>query len=749
MPFAIPKGVYYKLTMQAGDKPKYKPMAQVWNQMIRFLKRRWYERIPFLVQEPWVAWEIHAHAGNTQYGCWASNQIYGERMIDSLQSAYPDVQVNPAENPPDIDYSRPHSGARLLLEYDFALPLHGAFPDDLETHANLIELLSQLQEEQSVICQFLIRPVYEHQVKRVFSRAIRDVKRDKGAPTGENQLYLQALQTKKSRTKAEVVIRILAFDRTKEQADQLAEQCSKAFSWMEHPHFNRFLVREWWQTIKPLFRFEFSNRIFPFRLKKNVVVLGDQELSGLARVPSLPRSAFIHNRNMQLPLAPMEIQNCAKQADTVYLGSNSRGPTEYPIHLPIENLTENMVVFGREGMGKTTFILQWLLQFLEQRTDENRYGCTILDMDGTLTSRLLTKLPEKLHSYVRTARIRDWKMPFNPFDIDFPQAEYGYVGEILRRLDADFWGPQVPDTFMMTATALDLIDQGSIWNMQRVFEDPDYAKSVYDQVPEDSDRNRSLREQLRKYIHPETGAVNWPQELIRSPSLTRLRLWNSGEMGRILNQRTDGFRWLQAIKEGHIQLLDLSGLTYDQKKYVASKVFMFFEIFSYPREMKRMRGQYLPIHPLVLDEGSYFIQDIMPNPYGYLRDMSHNRTPLIMTASGLKDYLSAQMIDCLFRQSGNIVSFQVSPTDAHLIARGMKDRAGQVTPKDYEWILPHHCYMKLAPKKDSVFVLKTPELHIEPDEEKIQMHLNRSYERAMEYERERRAGGPRVHTPIV
>lgn len=749
MPFAIPKGVYYKLTIQAGDKPKYKPMAQVWNQMIRFMKRRWYERMPFLVQEPWIAWEIYGSSGNTQYGCWASNKVYGERMVDSLQSAYPAIQVNPTERPPAIDYTRPHSGSRLLLQYDYALPLNTAYSDDLETHANLLELISQLGEDQSVICQFLIRPMYDHQVDGTFSRAIRDIKRDKSAPSGENQLYLQALQAKKTRMKAEVVIRILAFDRTKEEADQLANQCSKAFSWMEHPHFNRFQVREWWRTIKPLFRFEFSNRIFPFRLKKNVVVLGDQELAGLARVPSMPRTAFIHHQNMQLPLAPKEVQRGADQPDTVYLGVNARGPIENKIHLPIDNLTENMVIFGRDGMGKTTFLLHWLLNFLEQRTDENQYGCTVLDMDGSLSGRLLTELPEKLHPYVTTARFRDWKFPFNPFDIDFPQAEYGYTGEILRRLDSEFWGPQVPDSLMMTATALDLLDQGSYWNMQRVFEDPKYAKSIYDGVPEDSDRNRSLREQLRKYIHPDTGVVNWPKELIRSPSLTRLRLWNSGAMGRILNQRTDGFRWLKAINEGRIQILDLAGLTYDQKKLIVAKVFMFFEIFSYPREMKRMRGQHLPLHPIILDEGSYFIQDIMPNLYGFLKDFTHNRTPLILTASAVKDYLNPQVLDSLFRQVGNVVSFQVSPTDAEVIARGMKDRAGQVSAKDYEWILPHHSYMKLVPKKDAIFVNKTPELKIKPDEKKIQHLLEQSYERAMEYELERRENKPRKHTPIV
>jgi hypothetical protein len=749
MPFATPKGVYYKLTIQAGDKPKYKPMAQVWSQMVRFMKRRWYDRFPFRLQEPWIAWEIHAHSGNPQYGCWASDSLCGERMIDSLSAAYPDIQVNPAEKPPSINFSRPHAGARLLLQYDYALPLNVEYQGDLETHANLLELISQLEKEQSVICQFLIRPMYDHHVEGTFTRAIRDIKRDRGAPAGENQLYLQALQEKKRRMKAEVVIRILAFDQTTEAAERLADQCSKAFSWMEHAQFNRFLVREWWQTIKPLFRFEFSRRIFPIRLKKNAVVLGDHELSGLARVPALKQTAFINNHNMQLPLAPIEIRKCSEEEDKIYLGENFRGSIEYPIHLPIESITDNMVVFGRNGMGKTTFVLHWLLDFLQQRTDENRYGCTILDMDGTLADQLLTNLPKRLHPYVQAARFREWRFPFNPFDIDFPQSEYGYVGEILRRLDSEFWGPQVPDAFMMTNTALDLVDQGSLWNVQRVFEEPDYARAVFDRIPEDNERNRSLKEQLRKYIYSETGSVNWPKELIRSPSLTRLRLWNSGEMGQILNQRTDGFRWLQAINEGHIQILDLAGLTYEQKKFVVSKVLMIFEIFSYPREMKRMNGQHLPIHPVIIDEGAYFLANVMPNPYGYLRDMSHNRTPLILTATGMKDYLSPQMLDCLFRQSGNIVSFQVSPTDANLIVRGMKDKAGQVNPKDYQWIQPRHCYMRLAPKKDSVFVLKTPQLEFVKDEVKIKKLLQQSYDQAMVYEKERRGNGPRKPTPII
>jgi hypothetical protein len=748
MPFAAPKGVYYKFTIQAGDKPKYKPMAQVWNQMIRFLKRRWYERIPFVWNEPWVAWEIHGRAGSMEYGCWASQERYGQRMIDALETAYPNMQVEQTKELPQIDFSRPHAGARLLLEYDFALPLNVNFPDDLETHQNLLELISQLADEQAIICQFLIRPVYDYQVDGVFSKAIRDVKRDHNAPSGENQLYLQAMQEKKNKTKAEVVIRLLAFDQTNEAAEELVRQCSKAFSWMEHAHFNRFQVREWWRTIKPLFRFEFSHRIFPFRLKRNVVVLGDQELSGLARVPALPRSAFVTHRNTQQPVAPMEVQKCATQSDTIYLGTNFRGSEEFPIHLPIENLAENMIIFGREGMGKTTFLLHWLLHFLNQRTDENKYGCTVIDMDGSLTTRLLTALPERLHKHVYTARFRDFKFPFNLFDIDFPQAEYGFVGEILRRTDPEFFGLQVPNAFLLTASALQDLDQGSIWNMQRVFEDPVYAKKIYDQIPDDTKRNRSYREQLRKYIHPDTGVVDWPRELIESPILTRLRLWNAGEMGKILNQRTDGFRWLKAVNDGDIQLLDLSGLPYDQKKLIAAKVFMFYTIFSYPREIKRNAGQMLPLHPLVLDEGSYFIEDVLVDPL-LLRDFTNNRTPLITTIAGVKDYLSPQMLDGFFRYAGNIVSFQVSPSDAQLIAKGMKDRGGLVTAKDYEWIMPQHAYMRLVPKRDSVFVLKTPELSIKPDKQKIERLLDISLERAMVYERKRRNNEPHEYTPLT
>ena len=81
--------------------------------------------------------------------------------------------------------------------------------------------------------------------------------------------------------------------------------------------------------------------------------------------------------------------------------------TNEPIRLPLTSRMQGLYVLGKQGMGKTNFLLTLIKQDLEAG-----YGVCVLDPHGDLTVDVLALMPAHREQDVILLDMQDTKHPF-------------------------------------------------------------------------------------------------------------------------------------------------------------------------------------------------------------------------------------------------------------------------------------------------------------------------------------------------
>lgn len=717
------------------DSPHYDLTAIAWQNILEFLQQKWFRRFPFALHEPWIAWEAYATGTRTRFFYWAPNDTIGLNTLDRVSMEHFEFHYEYAENPYQLDFSKPHNGMKLFLERNFTVPIE-IFRGNHDSLAQLVEHMSNIAPGQELLIQYLVRPVYDRQMLPKFEKVLKDLRKDRSADTG---MYIDAIRDKMEQPKAEVAIKIISFAETEEIAKQVTEHAYRALGSLNSGELNRFHSREWWRIIHPLFRYELKNRIFPFRLPQNAVILGTPELSGMVRWPSTSGSSKLIRTKMQYPPPPIIVRKLAKEPGNIYVGNGLRFVARFPIYFRPEQLDNHIAVMGGANSGKSSFILNLLDDLIKMRTDENRTGFTVIDTKGTLADEVIDRIPPELHDKVTVVRARDGNFPFNPFDVDYSiQQKGGQVVEILARANSSDWKPIVTETLLLIGYSLTTLGIASLRNIQRVIEEPEFANWVVDQLDDSLPQTATLKRSLRKYVQKDSTKLSWPREFVESFSSVRLRNINTGGLNKMLNAYTSGVKWVKAWEEGHFLIFDLSGIPPGNQRLLASAIICHFELGMVSREQKNADGNYAR-HPLVVDEGSAFI-----DLFGDLKTMTdfyrEFNMPLILSTQGLKDHLPPNYIEAFFRNFGSHAVFSLgSLKDAETVQTSLRSESFSLTKYDYYQILPRHCYMQHTQSRREVFILKPKDNEPAAFKDYREEVINKSRERALAAEEEYQA----------
>jgi hypothetical protein len=701
-PYAIPKGVTYEINTLTGYNLNYDKTAISWQNILEFLQQKWFRRFPFSLHEPWVSWEAFATGTQTRFFFWAPNETIGQHVLDRIALEHIEFNYETIENPFALDFSKPHWGLKLFLERNFSVPIE-IYKNDIDSLTQLVEHLSNVTLGQELMVQYLVRPVYDRQMLPKFKSALRSLRRDKSADT---DIYLQAIHEKMEEVKAEIAIKIIGFAGTAKEAKTVTEQCFRSLSYLNSSELNRFQSREWWQIIRPLYRFELENRVFPFRRPQNAVILGSPEMAGMLRWPTKSGSSKLIRIKMQRPPAPVVVRQIAKEPDTIFIGNGLRFDARFPIYFRQENLDDHIAVMGAANSGKSSFILNLVDDLVKLRTNENRIGFTMIDTKGTLANEVLARIPPELHDKVKIVRGQEGKFPFNPFDIDYSLTQRGAnVVEMLARADSSNWHPVVTETLLLIGYALDNLGIATLRNVQRVLEEPEFGNWIIDELDDANPKTATLKRSLRKYIQKDTRQAIWPREFVESFSMARLRNINTSGISGMLNSYTSGVKWLQSWEEGQFIIFDLSGMTPGDQRLLASSILCQFELGMVSREQKNADGK-LARHPLIIDEGSALI-DLFGNLEIIANFYREFNMPLVLSTQGLKDHLPPKYIESFFRNFGTHAVFQLgSRKDAQLAVDNLRSETFSLKQSDYYQCNSGYCYMQHTVNRSEVFILK-------------------------------------------
>jgi hypothetical protein len=716
-----------------GTKPSYEHTQNALNNYIDYMKWKWYRRFPFRMVEPWISWEIYANDTRTRYFFWAPNMQWGNEFWNRLYSWSPELNFTLAETP-KMDFSLPHAGLKLQLERDFTVPMRIYEKNTIDTQSALLEFLSNVDEGEQVGLQFLIRPIFHHQTAKAFQRAMREVSRDKSATKKETDLYLNAIKNKSLQQQAELSIRIAATAQTYERAFELTDQTARTLSYMNSKELNRFESREWWQIVRPMFRYEWNKRIFSFRRPENRVVLSTPELAGLVRLPSIGGTTkFIKIKGKRV-LIPVEVRNLANRPDpTILVGHNNRNINRAPVYLPVEDLKNHVSIIGGPKTGKSTLILNLLSDFLKLKTEENKHGLTLIDTQGTLSDQLLEQIPPKWHHLVRVIRFRT-RTPFNPFDMDFHASDNrkaNLISEIFKRVTGS-WNPMMQEMFLVASLALLKVGMATLENLLKVIEDEEFCKRIIclldENDPEQATLIRSLMRNLR-----DTKRIDWRKEFVLSSTLARFRGMLLSYSGVLMNKQSNYIKWREALDEGHIVILDISACPAYERTFFGTACYVLFRQAMVTRAKEFGAGEHMPLHPLIVDDASLYMNTTLDHIEFVLNEARKYNVPFILANSALKSHVPDQGIETLFRNFGTIFAFQQgSPSDAQIAVENMLLYG--LSHTDFNLVEKHIAYLQMTVDNEkmrtfSMNIRKPPNpVHDKSADQMATEHFNKAKE---------------------
>jgi hypothetical protein len=212
------------------------------------------------------------------------------------------------------------------------------------------------------------------------------------------------------------------------------------------------------------------------------------------------------------------------------------------------------------------------------------------------------------------------------------------------------------------------------------------------------DPSHPIEASMAKFLHrylqnPEES--NWKEEFFNNSMITRLREINMSGMSNTLNHYSNGIRWTEALNEGHFQIFDLSGLNSGDRPRMGVSVITMFNQAMLIREKQRTNGEYIPLHPFVLDDASIYLNQAFGDLEYFLHEAKKYRMPLWMGLPGITNYINQSVAESIFRNVETILSYRISnATDADFIYEHMRTLG--LESIDFQTLDPFYGYLQMA-----------------------------------------------------
>jgi DNA helicase HerA-like ATPase len=266
------------------------------------------------------------------------------------------------------------------------------------------------------------------------------------------------------------------------------------------------------------------------------VLLNARELSAFP----WPLDGSGQRRAKRLPPTPEH------DTEGIVLGnSNAPKMNGRPIAMPIEAGDMHMRVLGGSGVGKSNFLLNLCIQYME-RTDT---ALILIEPAGDLAEQALHCVPAHRVQDVIYYDLRDGEFPIglNPLSGDDPERITGNMIGILKTRSGDSWSPtiqRVSTVAIETAAVLKL----TAYDVRRLLVSKEYRQDVFKALP------RSKFPQLRE----EWDWVESRTDFVVDSSVNRIDQSFTGSriMRNVLSQ-AEGLDFDMIIREHKILLVPL------------------------------------------------------------------------------------------------------------------------------------------------------------------------------------------------
>lgn len=353
--------------------------------------------------------------------------------------------------------------AEFGLEHEFMLPLSiGKF----DAFVGIVGALSELEPQELALFQVLFQ-----RANRPWAESIKwSVTHEDGRPFFINAPELtDGAKIKTAKPLYAAVVRMLVRSPSFRREVELGRSIGGALSVFMNPHGN---------ALKPL-----SNDEYPFeehiadvlyrQSRRTGMLLNSDELIGFVHLPSSAVRSSVLQRDVGKTKAAPDV---VAQGGGVLIGTNEHAGETVEVRLSADQRVQHTHIIGASGTGKSTLLLNLILQDIE-RGD----GVAVLDPHGDLIDGILGVIPDSRINDVVVVDPSDDQYPvgFNILSAHSDREKTLIASDlvsIFRRLSTS-WGDQIDTVLQNTILAiLESSRGGTLAELRRFLMEDDFRR---------------------------------------------------------------------------------------------------------------------------------------------------------------------------------------------------------------------------------------------------------------------------------
>ncbi len=411
-------------------------------------------------------------------------------------------------------------------------------------------------------------------------------------------------------------------------------------------------------------------------------MLSCEEVATLFHPPNetvqVPRLARVESREFP---PPQRLTSDNQRQDSVCFARTQFRSRREPVRLSIDDRRRHVAVIGKTGTGKTT-----LLQNLLVADIRAGHGVACIEPHGDLADSLLELIPRSRTNDVVLFDVGDASHPlsFNLLACKDPRQRSLVASGVVsafKKIYGAMWGPRLEHILRNALLALLEVPGSSLVQILPLLGDDDYRDGVLKHVSDPAVRRFWLREFAAMPTRLRGEAI--------SPVLNKIGHFISSPLLRnIVGQPTSTLDLRTIMDEGKILIVNLSKgkVGGDASELLGALLVTAIQLAAMSRAdvPEASRRDFFAY----IDEFSSFTTDAFASTFSEARKYRLSLT----VATQFLDQLDELTRASLFGNVGTTIAFQVSQTDAEVLA---DELGGGLLPSDLLTLPAYQAYVRL------------------------------------------------------
>jgi len=271
------------------------------------------------------------------------------------------------------------------LSQEFMRPLRTYRNFDTDPLIGIIGALENLERDEVGLLQILFQGTHQPWLESI----LRSVMDPDGRPFFADAPDMLPLAKEKiQKPLFSAAIRVAGQSMFSERAWRIVKNLGSGLKLVSNPHSNELIPLtndDYYHEAHP------NNDLLQRQSRRSGMLLNSEELTALVHLPSFSvRSAKLKRQLTKTKAAP-----AITQSGDLYLGDNHHQGKTTTVSLSQKQRLRHTYVVGATGTGKSTLILNMIIQDIEQG-----HGVGVLDPHGELIEKILGYIPESRHEDV-------------------------------------------------------------------------------------------------------------------------------------------------------------------------------------------------------------------------------------------------------------------------------------------------------------------------------------------------------------